>query len=693
MHLPVFLDDQRRLRRLLSSCSATRTLARLHALLIVSSSASHQLLSSLAAAYARAGDLAAAESTLTATAAATATATTTTSSSSSSSIAAWNAIIAAHSRRGSPAAALRVFRALPPAARPDSTTFTIALSACARLGDLRGGESIKDRAYEAGYKDDIFVCSSLLHLYAKWGAMGDAVKVFDRMPRRDRVTWSTMVAGFVSAGDPLEAIEMYRRMRVDGVQGDEVVMVGVIQACAAIRDARMGASVHGHLLRHEMRMDVVTATSLVDMYAKNGLLDVARCVFGLMMHRNAVSWSVLISGFAQNGQLDEALHLCRKMQASGLQADSGALVSALLACSDIGFLKLGRSIHGFILRRFEFNCILGTATIDMYSKCGSLASAQMLFNLIGSRDLILWNAMIACCGAHGQGQDALTLFQEMNKTGTRPDHATFASLLSALSHSGLVEEGKLWFDRMVNDFKITPAEKHYVCLVDLLARSGLVEEANDLLTSMKAEPTIAIWVALLSGCLNNKKLELGESIADNILELQPDDVGVLALVSNLYAAAKKWDRVREVRKLMKDNGSKKVPGCSSIEIHGTRHMFVMEDQSHPQRREIIKKLAKLDLEMRKMGYVPRTEFVYHDLEKEVKEQQLSYHSERLAIAFGLLNTSPGTRLVIIKNLRVCGDCHDAIKYISKITDRGIVVRDAKRFHHFKDGVCSCRDYW
>uniref|UniRef100_J3N4I1 DYW domain-containing protein n=1 Tax=Oryza brachyantha TaxID=4533 RepID=J3N4I1_ORYBR len=523
--------------------------------------------------------------------------------------------------------------------------------------------------------------------------MGDAVRVFDRMPRRDRVTWSTMVAGFVSAGQPLEAIEMYRRMRLGGVEGDEVVMVGVIQACTAARDVRMGASVHGHLLRHGMRMDVVTATSLVDMYSKNGLFDVARQVFGLMVHRNAVSWGALISGFAHNGHSDEALHLFRKMQVSGFQPDSGALISALLVCSDIGHLKLGRSIHGFILRRFEFDCVLGTAAINMYSKCGSLASAQMLFNMIGARDLILWNAIIACCCAHGRGQDALTLFQEMNKTGMRPDHATFASLLSALSHSGLVKEGKLWFDRMVNDFKITPAEKHYVCLVDLLARSGLVKEANDLLTSMKAEPTVAIWVALLSGCLNNKKLELGESIADNILELQPDDVGVLALVSNLYAAAKKWDKVREVRKLMKDTGSKKVPGCSSIEIRGTRHTFVMEDQSHPQRQEIRNKVTQLDLEMRRMGYVPRTEFVYHDLEEEVKEQQLSYHSERLAIAFGLLNTSPGIRLVIIKNLRVCGDCHDAIKYISNITDREIVVRDAKRFHHFKDGACSCGDYW
>ncbi|CAD6211834.1 unnamed protein product [Miscanthus lutarioriparius] len=678
MHLPAFLADHRRV--LSSSRTTLATLTRLHALLVVSSS--QHLLSSLAAAYARAGALDAAESTLAAS-----------PSPSPSCIAAWNALLSAHSRAGSPGAALRVFRALPPSARPDSTTFTLALTACARLGDLDAAEAVRVRAFAAGYGRDVFVCSALLHLYSRCGAMGDAIKVFDGMPRKDRVAWSTMVAGFVSAGRPVEALGMYSRMREHGVVEDEVVMVGVIQACTSTGNIRMGASVHGHLLRHGMRMDVVTATSLVDMYAKNGHFDVARQVFRMMPYRNVVSWSALISGFAQNGRADEALDLFREISTSGLQPDSGALVSALLACAGVGFLKLGKSIHGFILRRLEFQCILGTAVLDMYSKCGSLESAQKLFNELSSRDLVLWNAMIACCGTHGCGHDALALFQELNETGIKPSHATFASLLSALSHSGLVEEGKFWFDRMIKEFGIEPAEKHYVCIVDLLARSGLVEEANEMLASMQTEPTIAIWVALLSGCLNNKKLELGETIAKKILESQPEDIGVLALVSNLYAAAKKWDKVREIKKLMKDSGSKKVPGYSLIEVHGTRHAFVMEDQSHPQHQEILKMVSKLSSEMRKMGYVPRTEFVYHDLDEDVKEQLLSYHSERLAIAFGLLNTSPGTRLVIIKNLRVCGDCHDAIKFISKIVDREIVVRDAKRFHHFKDRACSCGDYW
>lgn len=393
-----------------------------------------------------------------------------------------------------------------------------------------------------------------------------------------------MIAGFVNAGQPVEAIEMFRRMREDGLEGDEVVMVGILQACTTTGDVRMGGSVHGYLLRHCMPMDVVISTSLVDMYAKNGLFDVACRVFQLMAYRNDVSWAALISQFAQNGHADEALGLFREMQVSGVRPNSGAVVSALLACSDIGFLKLGKSMHGFILRRLELDCIVSTAVIDMYSKCGSLASAQTLFNRVSSRDLILWNAMIACCGTHGRGRDALALFKEMDGNKVTPDHATFASLLSALSHSGLVEEGKFWFDCMVNEYGIEPAEKHLVCIVDLLARSGLVEEANDLFTSMHTEPTIASLVALLSGCLNNKELELGESTAEKILELQPKDVGILALVSNLYAAAKNWDKVREVRKLMKDHGSKKVPGCSSIQIYGARRRSLCTTTSRKESR-------------------------------------------------------------------------------------------------------------
>lgn len=524
--------------------------------------------------------------------------------------------------------------------------------------------------------------------------MAEAVEVFERMPKRDLVSWTTMITGFSSAGKSIAAIDSYRKMRAEGFQGDEIVMLGLLQACAAMADLRRGVSVHGRMIRLGMKMDVVVETSLVDMYAKSGCLSLASVVFERMPLKNAVSWSSLISAYAQNGFADEALSMLVKMQDWELLPDPVALVSALLACSQTGFLKLGKSIHGFVVRRrLEVGMVLGTAAIDMYSKCGCLCSARTLFDCLSSRDLIAWNVMIACYGIHGNGKEALSLFLEMKETGLKPDDATFASLMSAFSHSGLVGEGRRWFSCMKSGFGVEPGEKHYACMVDLLARAGKVEEAFDLIQTMTVEPGVAIWVALLSGCHNHKKLELGEYAAENVLKLNPDDLGVYALVSNMYASARNWEKVQEIRRVMKMMGMKKSPGYSLVEVDGKLHAFLAEDKSHPEYLEIMSMLERLECEMKKMGYVPKTELVLHDLEEDAKERMLLGHSERLAIAFGLLNTGPGTRILVIKNLRICEDCHDAIKLISKITNREIVVRDTKRFHHFNDGACSCGDYW
>ncbi|KAG6528497.1 hypothetical protein ZIOFF_010672 [Zingiber officinale] len=637
----------------------------------------------LIAAYARLGDATTAESVLLAAA-------------SLPNISTWNALIVAHSRSDSPRQVLRLYRLLVSAShpRPDSSTLTVALKACAQLMDLRTGQEIVAHSSHLGYIHDVFVCSSVLNLYMKCGKMNHAAKLFDVMPKKDLVSWTTMITGFANAGNPVVAIGFYRRMLEEGLEGDGIVMVSLLQACAAFGDMAIGKSVHGHILRHHLQMNVVIGTSLVDMYAKNGFLKLAQFVFDRISCRNVVSWSALISGYAQNGLASEALQMLIKMQEFGLCPDSVALVSAILACSHIGFLKMGKSVHGFIVRRFEFDQILGTAVIDMYSKCGSLMSAHSVFDTVCSRDIISWNAMISSYGAHGHGNEALSVFLALlNQTKLKPDHATFASLLSAFSHSGLVEEGRHWFNLMTQEHNIEPNEKHYVCIVDLLARAGRVEEAYELIQSMSDGPGIAVWVALLSGCHNHKKLELGQHVAQKVIELNPDDLGIYSLVSNTFAAAKNWEKVAEVRKAMKTMGRRKVPGYSLVEIMGKLHAFLMEDRSHPQHEKIIDLLKRLDFEMKKMGYIPKTEFVFHDLDEEVKEKMLGNHSERLAIAFGLLNSSPGTRIVIIKNLRICGDCHEAIKYIAKIANREIVVRDVKRFHHFENGLCSCKDHW
>ncbi|KAK6940514.1 Pentatricopeptide repeat [Dillenia turbinata] len=530
---------------------------------------------------------------------------------------AWNALIIAYSHMGSHVEVLNLYKNLMrEGVRPDSSTFTVAIKACVELLDLETGEDIWLSAGDRGYGNDVFVQSSVLNLYMKCGQMEKAMMVFGKMAKRDIVCWTTMITGLVQSAKMLEAIELYRKMQKEGLDDDKVVMLGLIQACANVGDSKLGSSVHGYIIRKNIPIGVVVETSLVDMYAKNGNLASALCVFRKMPNRNVISWSALISGFAQNGFAENALELFIEMQTSGFTPDTVSLVSALLACSYVGYLKLGKSIHGYIVRRLGFNCISATAVIDMYAKCGALSCAQSLFDRISSRDLISWNAMIASYGVHGRGKEALSLFLKMIETNMKPDDVTFASLLSALSHSGLVEEGQYWFNLMERKFRIKPGEKHYTSIVDLLARAGRVEEAQKLIDSMESEPGITVWVALLSGCCSHRKFTIGEMAAKKVLELDPDEPGIYTLASNFYAAMRKWNEVAWIRRVIKESG-KKVPGYSLVEVTGKLHAFVMEDRSHPQYDEISGMLKWLEDEMRAMGYVPEKEYVLHDLEEEV----------------------------------------------------------------------------
>ncbi|KAA8550610.1 hypothetical protein F0562_002294 [Nyssa sinensis] len=545
---------------MLSACKDRATIAKVHAFMIISGVFGHGTSNGqLVASYARIGDIGLARRVF--------------DKLPKRGIEVWNAMIIAYSRMDRPVEVISLFHQMNlEGARPDSSTFTVAIKACTSLLDLEMGEKIHSLAIERGYEYDVFVGSSVLNLYAKYGKMDEAMCVFDKMPRRDLVSWTTMITGFAQNGRASEAVDTYQRMRKERMEGDGVVMVGLIQACAKLGDTKMGLAVHGYMIRTGLPMDVVVQTSLVDMYAKSGHVELASRVFRKMSYRNVISWGVLISGYAQNGFAGNALELLVEMQ---------------------------RSIHGLVMRRLlDFDQVLGTAVIDMYSKCGALPTARALFDHISYRDSVSWNTMIASYGIHGHGKEALSLFLQMMETDLKPDHATFASLLSAFSHSGLVEEGQYWFNVMVNEFMIQPAEKHYACMVDLLARGGRVKEACEMIDSITIEPGLAVWVALLSGCHYHGKLLVGELVAKKVIELNPDDPGIYILVSNFFAAARKWDEVAGVRKVMRKTGMKKVPGYSVVEVNGKLHAFLMEDKSHPQYEQILEILGKLELEMR-----------------------------------------------------------------------------------------------
>jgi pentatricopeptide repeat protein len=301
--------------------------------------------------------------------------------------------------------------------------------------------------------------------------------------------------------------------------------------------------------------------------------------------------------------------------------------------------------------------------------------------------------MIAGCAQHGHGKDALQLFERMEHAGVKPNHITYVCVLSACSHVGLVDEGRRYFDEMSQKHGITAKVEHFACMVDLLGRTGHLGEAEILINEMPFEPCALLWRTLLGACRIHGNIGIGKHAAERILELEPEEVSTYVLLSNIYAAAGKWDDVVSVRKLMRDRGVKKEPGISWIEVKNKVHTFLVRDKSHPQTKQIYSKLEELTRQMEVAGYVPDTNFVLHDVDEEHKDHLLSYHSEKLAISFGLISTPPGTSIQIFKNLRVCGDCHTATKFISKIVGRELIVRDANRFHHFTQGMCSCGDYW
>jgi pentatricopeptide repeat protein len=279
----------------------------------------------------------------------------------------------------------------------------------------------------------------------------------------------------------------------------------------------------------------------------------------------------------------------------------------------------------------------------------------------------------------------------MQEGDIKPNNITFTGILSACSHAGLLNEGMQYFDQMRQDYCIEPTMDHYTCMVDLLGRAGCLDEAHAFIQKMPFEPDAGVWGALLGPCRIHSNLTLGISTAERLLELEYP--GHYVLLSNIYAAAGRWDGVGKVRAMMKNKGIKKDPGCSWINVKNKVHAFIVGGKSHPQLPEIYVVLDNLAGKMKENGFVPSRDFALHDVEEEEKEQILCGHSEKLAVAFGLMNTCPGSPIRIAKNLRVCGDCHIAIKIISKIVAREIIVRDTNRFHHFKNGLCSCGDYW
>ncbi|KAG5515759.1 hypothetical protein RHGRI_036717 [Rhododendron griersonianum] len=706
----------------------------------------------------------------------------------------WTSLLSGYSRNGLVDQAIETFFCMQAEGiKPNPLTFATVLGALADDGAVKKGIQVHCMVIKNGFEATTFVSNSLINMYSKSGMVRDARAVFDSTENRDAVSWNGMIAGFVSNGLDMEALQVFYQMRLAGVKLTQMIFGTILKLCATLKELGFARQLHSRVVKDGFDSDLTTRTALMVVYSKSSEMDDALRLFYTMRGVwNVVSWTAMISGYLQNGGVEQAVNLFCQMRREGVRPNhftystaltahptaslfqihaqviktnyekSPSVGTALLdayikightseaakvfvlieekdivswsamlggyaqlgdtegaikvflqlakdgvrpneftfcsvvnACaSPIAAVEQGKQFHASSIKSGYNNALcVSSALVTMYAKRGNIVSANEVFKRQRERDLVSWNSMISGYAQHGYGKKALKVFEEMRFRKMEMDGVTFIGVISACTHAGLVVEGERYFNMMVKDHFINPTMEHYSCMVDLYSRAGMLGKAMDLVNMMPFPAGATIWRTLLAACRVHLNVDLGKLAAENLISLQPLDSAAYVLLSNVYAAAGNWKERAKVRKLMDERKVKKEAGYSWIEVKNKTYSFLAGDHSHPLSDQIYLKLEELGIRLKDAGYLPDTNYVLHDVEEEHKEAILSQHSERLAIAFGLIATHSGTPIQIVKNLRVCGDCHTVIKLISLIEVREIIVRDSNRFHHFKGGLCSCGDYW
>ncbi|URE46027.1 hypothetical protein MUK42_33055 [Musa troglodytarum] len=581
----------------------------------------------------------------------------------------WNAMIAGFSQNGRPREALALFTRMQAAdalvlfddlksedIKLNQVAVVSALSAASETGDLEKGVSIHNYATEKGVDSDISVKTMLLTMHAKCGDLEKAMSLFDGIKERDVVAWSAMISAFVQANHPTDALVLYQEMQMAGLMPNQVTIVSLLPACADLSELKLGKSIHCHALKSNIHLDVSVGTALVAMYAQCGSFTSAHSLFDNMEHKDIVTWNALINGYAQVGEAGKALEFFNRLRLAGHCPDPGymydgrateaisafrlmraenmkpnliSLISILPAAAFLAALREGSALHSYIIKiGFVSQVLVGNCLIDMYTKCGRLNNARDFFNQMDQKDTVSWNVMLAGYAIHGHGESAISLFLQMKDTFVKPDSVSFLGVLSACRHAGLVAEGKKFFESMMTEHHLEPNVEHYACMVDLLGRAGQLGEAWSLIQRMPMTPDAGVWGALLGACRMHSDVAMGEIALDHLVKLEPQSVAHYVVLSNIYAQVGRWTDVRRMRSAINHTGMNKTPGCSWVDIRNTIHAFSVGDQSHPRYDKMRDIWNDLREKMEKMGYVPDTSSVMHNVEEEEKESFLSTHSER-----------------------------------------------------------------
>lgn len=465
----------------------------------------------------------------------------------------------------------------------DSYTFASALKASADLGALNSGREIHTHTIKKGFDSTSYVANTLATMYNKCGRLNYGLRIFERMVTKDVVSWTAIITSYLHLGKEELAIEAFLKMQESEVSPNEQTFAAILSGCANLAKIGWGEHLHAHVLQKGMFGFLSVSNSIMSMYSKCGELDQAYAIFNAMKLRDIVSWSTIIKGYCQEGYGDEAFELLSLMRREGPEPTEFALASVLSVCGNMALLEQGRQLHAHVLLiGLENAAMIQSALINMYGKCGSIYETSKIFDLSKSLDLVTWTAMINGFAEHGCSQEAINLFNKLPEVGLKPDYVAFIGVLTACSHAGLVDKAFHYFNSMTEHYHMSPSKEHYGCMVDLLCRSGRLQEAEDMIKDMPFRQDDVVWSTLLRACRIHGDVDRGVRAAEEILRLDPSCAGTHITLANLYSSKGKWGEAAGVRKVMRQKGVVKEPGWSSIKVMDGGCTFVAGDRTHLQ---------------------------------------------------------------------------------------------------------------
>ncbi|MCE2056261.1 hypothetical protein HAX54_044360 [Datura stramonium] len=571
----------------------------------------------------------------------------------------WTCLISGLAQHNRNSQALELFREMNlNGVTPSEVTLTSTVSACASLKDLRKGRELHSLVVKLGFDGEVIVGNALVDLYSKCGKLEAARLVFDMIPEKDVYSWNSMIGGYCQAGYCGKAYDLFMKMH-----------------------------------EFEVSPNVITWNVLITGHMQNGDEDQALDLFWRMekdgsIERDAASWNALIAGYLQNGQKDKALGIFRKMQSFGFWPNAVTILSILPACANLIGAKKVKEIHRCVLRcNLENELSVANSLIDTYSKSGGIKYSKAIFDGMSTKDIISWNTLIAGYVLHGRSSEAIKLFHQMKEAGFKPNRGTLSSVILSYGLAKMVEEGKHVFSSMTEEYRIVPGLEHCVAMVNLYGRSGELEEAIDFIDNMTMEHDISLWGALLTASRVHGNLGLAIHAGEQLLKLDPGNVVIYQLLLQLYVLRGISEESVTVMRPRKRNHHEEFLSWSWTEINNVVHAFASGQQSNSEVPD---------------SWIKRKEVIMEGssscnrlcIKEEENEDVTRVHSEKLALSFALINSPQSSRVIrIVKNLRMCEDCHRTAKLVSQKYEREIYIHDSKCLHHFKDGCCSCGNYW